>query len=160
MENEDFVKELGYLGFTMRLKRISDAMMHEGRRLYSELDVDIEPNWYVVFKLLKKHDRLGVTEIAEKLQMSHPSVITITNKMMKAGYLESERDKEDTRKRVLELSARALKKLPEFEAIWDAGTAGMVKALEGLDALNFIEAVEQRFLHHKGFKDRTLEQLK
>ena len=74
MEN-DFVKELGYLGFTMRLKRISDALMHEGRRLYSELDVDIEPNWFVIFKLLGKHGAMTVTEISERVLMAHPSVI-------------------------------------------------------------------------------------
>ncbi|MBL4715159.1 MAG: MarR family transcriptional regulator [Bacteroidetes bacterium] len=159
MRKNDFVKELGYLGFTMRLKRISDAMMHEGRRLYSHLDVDIEPNWYVIFKLLKSRGAMSVTEISESIMMAHPSVITITNKMMDAGYLISEKDENDSRKRVLDLSVRASKKLPEYEKIWEAGESGVEKALEGLNALEFISILEDKFFS-KGFMQRTIEQLK
>jgi len=159
MKKVDFVKELGYLGFTMRLKRISDAMMHEGRRLYSDMDVDIEPNWYVIFKLLKTNGPLSVTEIAEYIMMSHPSVITITNKMMNAGYLDSEKDKVDSRKRVLDLSARAIQMLPAYEKIWQAGGKGIADALEEIHALDFLSALEEKFFS-KGFKERTLEQLK
>jgi len=159
MENKDFVKELGYLGLTMRLKRISDAMMHEGRRLYNDLDVDIEPNWYVIFKLLKSRGAMTVTEIADSILMAHPSVITITNKMMNSGYLISEKDENDSRKRVLDLSDRAIKMLPEYEKIWEAGENGIEKAMEGHNALAFITALEDQFFT-KGFKERTLEQLK
>ena len=158
MENNDFVKELGYLGFTMRLKRISDAMMHEGRRLYSELDVDIEPNWYVIFKLLKSRGAQSVTEIAESIKMAHPSVIHITNKMMDAGYLISEKDPTDSRKRVLDLSTRSIKMLPGYEKIWNAGEKGVEEALKEIDALTFISILEEKFFN-KGFKERTLEQL-
>jgi DNA-binding MarR family transcriptional regulator len=156
--NNDFVKELGYLGFTMRLKRISDAMMHEGRRLYSDLDFDIEPNWYVIFKLLKSRGPMCVTDIADSIRMAHPSVITITNKMLNAGYLISERDPSDSRKRVLDLSARSVKQLPEYEKIWDAGEKGVEQALGELNALEFISTLEDLFFN-KGFKERTLEQL-
>lgn len=158
MKNTDFVKELNYLGFTMRLKRISDAMMHEGRRLYSDLDVDIEPNWYVIFKLLKSRGAMSVTDIAESIMMAHPSVITITNKMINAGYLFSEKDKTDSRKRVLDLSSRAIKKLPEYEKIWAAGEKGIEEALEGLNALEFVSELEDKFFN-MGFKERTLTQL-
>jgi len=159
MENNDFVKELRYLGFTMRLKRISDALMYEGRRLYSDLEVDIEPNWYVIFKLLKSRGAMSVTGIAESIMIAHPSVIAITNKMMDAGYLISEKDKTDSRKRVIDLSARAIKLLPEYEKIWEAGEQGLEKALDGLNALEFISTLEKKFFK-KGFKERTLEQLK
>lgn len=155
----DFVKELGYLGFTMRLKRISDALMHEGRRLYSELDVDIEPNWFVVFKLLQSRGAMTVTQIAESVLMAHPSVITITNKMLSAGYLVSEKDPEDSRKRLMDLSDRAIKMLPEYEKIWDAGEIGIEKALDGLDPLQFITEMESRFAQ-RNFKQRTLKELK
>ena len=158
MGNNDFVKELGYLGFTMRLKRISDAMLHEARRLYSDLNIDIEPNWYVVFKLLESRGAMSVTEIADSIMMAHPSVITITNKMIDKGYLISEKDKTDFRKRVLDLSARSIKMLPEYEKIWAAGEQGIEKALKGLNALAFISAIENKFLA-KGFKERTMKQL-
>lgn len=158
MEN-DFVKELGYLGFTMRLKRISDAMMQEGRKLYQSLDVDIEPNWFVIFKLLKKEGKLSVTEISEKIYLSHPSVITIINKMIAANYLTSEKCEIDSRKRNVMLSQKALDKFPEFEEIWKAGEIGVENALKTMNGLELIELIENKFFD-KGFSERTMNELK
>lgn len=158
MKEKDFLKELGYLGFTTRLKRISDSLMHDGRKMYKELAVEIEPNWFVIFKLLIKYEKMTVTEIAENIQMSHPSVIAITNKMLDKQFLISVKDKDDSRKRVLYLSKKAVDNMPKYQKIWDAGISAMDKVLDGLDALNFISEMENRF-NNSGFKERTLTQL-
>lgn len=154
----DYIKNLDYLGFATRLKRISDALMHDGRRLYKELDMDIEPNWYLIFNLLETQDELSVTDISEVLQFSHPSVITITNKMEKAGYLLSEKSALDNRKRVLRLSPKAKEDRKKFTPVWAAATQGITEALEGLDALNFLSDLEER-LRTKDFKQRAIEAL-
>ena len=97
MEEKDFLQTLGYIGFATRLKRISDAFLHDGRKLYKELGLDIEPNWYIIFKILKLEKKLSVTEIAEKVQMSHPSVITLTDNMIAAGYVKTRPGRVDGR---------------------------------------------------------------
>lgn len=158
MVKDDFIKELGYLGVTTRLKRISDALMHDGRRMYNALGIDIEPNWFVIFELLKAHGPLGVTEIAERIRMAHPSVITIVNKMIEAGYLVSGKDDQDSRKRVLALSDRSMKMLPKYEKIWKEGEQVMIELLESHDALGFISSLEEK-LFSKGFKERMLEKI-
>lgn len=158
MEENDFVKELGFLSFPMRLKRISDAMLHQGRRLYKELDEDIEPNWFLIFKLLKNQDGKTVTEIAHMIKLSHPSVITITNKMIKTGYLVSKKDKKDFRKRTLHLSAKSINKLPKFEKIWEAGGLGVKNALKGMNAMEFISVLEDQF-YSQGFNERTIAEM-
>lgn len=155
---EDFIKELGLLSVVTRLKRISDVMIHDGRRLYKELGMDIEPNWYVIFKLLERKGELTVTEIAEKIGFAHPSVISIVNKMIKAGYLNEKKCGLDSRKRLLKLTPKAKEKMPEFEAVWDAGVAGIKRMLTDLDILSFLETVEQR-VFEKGFKQRALAEL-
>lgn len=155
---KDFIAELGLLSFVTRLKRVSDAMLHDGRRLYKELGMDIEPNWFVIFKLLEKHGEMTVTEIAEKIGFAHPSVISIVNKMIKGNYLEENKCGFDSRKRLLKLTPKAKEKMPEFEKVWDAGVAGVKLMLTDLDALSFLDAVEQR-VGEKGFKQRTLAQL-
>ena len=158
MENDDFVKELGYLGFTMRLKRVTDLLLHSGRSLYQELGLDIEPNWYVIFKLLKSRGPMCVTDIADAIKMAHPSVITLTNKMMNAGYLTSTKSETDSRKRNLSLSQSALDVLPQYEKIWDAGEKGVEEALGKMNALEFITSLEDIFFD-ENFKERTLKQL-
>jgi DNA-binding MarR family transcriptional regulator len=87
MKDVDFLRELGTISFVTRLKRISDAMLHDGRKIYKKFGYDIEPNWFVIFKLLEKYGELTVTEIADKIGFRHPSVIAIVNKMLKLGYV-------------------------------------------------------------------------
>lgn len=159
MSERDFAAELGCLGFTMRLKRISDSLMHDGKRMYKQLGVDIEPNWYVIFRLLKQEGEQSVMEIAEKIKLAHPSVITITTKMMKAGYLTSEQCSADSRKRLLNLTPKALEKLPEFERIWNAGEKSIVQALKDTQVMQALKIIEERFAE-KGFRERTIENLK
>ena len=158
MPKDDFIKELGYLGITTRFKRLSDMLMHDGKKMYSALKIDIEPNWFVVFKLLKARGPLGVTEIADHIGMAHPSVITLVNKMIASGYLNSGKDEKDSRKRVLGLSNKALTKLPEYEKIWKMGEKVMAELLEENNTLEVIASLEEK-LFAKGFKERMLEEL-
>ncbi|MFL6466363.1 MAG: GNAT family N-acetyltransferase [Pyrinomonadaceae bacterium] len=156
--NGDFLSELGQNAVVTRLKRVSDAMLHDGKRMYKELGMDIEPNWFAIFKLLKKHQRLSVTEIAEAIGLSHPSVISIIRKMSDAGYLKESRSKDDDRKRILSLTAKANRRMPEFEQVWDAGTAGVKRMMHDTDILGMLDVLEER-IAAKGFRERTLDEL-
>ena len=158
MEQQDFLRDLGSIAVVTRLKRISDAMLHDGRRMYKELGMDIEPNWFAIFKLVERFDSLTVTEIAAQMGFAHPSVISIVNKMIKAGYLQESRSADDNRKRILELTDKARTKMPEFEEVWDAGKAGFKKMMFDADVLSMLDALETR-ISEKGFRRRSLEQL-
>ena len=155
---DDFLLELGQNAVVTRLKRISDAMLHDGKRMYKELGMDIEPNWFAVFKLLNKLDSLSVTEIAEAIGLSHPSVISILNKMSEAGYLKEARSQNDDRKRILSLTAKAKRRMPEFEKVWDAATAGFKRMMRDADILGLLTVLEQR-IAERGFRERTFDEL-
>ncbi len=134
-------------------------MMHSGRQMYKQLGVDVEPNWFLVFKLLQKYKRLSVTEIAAKIHFSHPSVVGIVNKMIKNDYLVSHTDELDSRKRQVTLSKKAMEKLPELEKVWAAGTEAVASILpEKNDFLELITHLEDQ-LSTSGFMKRTLKQL-
>ncbi|MGH9949203.1 MAG: bifunctional helix-turn-helix transcriptional regulator/GNAT family N-acetyltransferase [Pyrinomonadaceae bacterium] len=154
----NFLSELGLNAVVTRLKRASDAMLQDGKRMYAELGMDIEPNWFAVFKLLEKYRRLNVTEIAEHIGMSHPSMISIINKMISAGYLKESRSKGDSRQRILSLTAKSKRKIPEFQKVWDAATAGFKRMMHDRDILGMLDDLESR-IAEKGFRERTLEQL-
>jgi MarR family transcriptional regulator, negative regulator of the multidrug operon emrRAB len=85
-------------------------------------------------------------------------VITLTNKMMKAGYLTSKTCEQDSRRRVLGLTQKSIDIMPQLEAIWNAGERGVIEALQNTNAMQVLAILEERFAD-KGFKDRTLEQL-
>jgi ribosomal protein S18 acetylase RimI-like enzyme len=156
--NEDFLSRIGTLGFVARLKRISDAMLHDGRRLYKKLGLDIEPNWFVIFKLLKERENLTVTEIASEIGFAHPSVISIVNRMAAAGYIKESKSSDDNRKRLLSLTPKAIRKLPEFERVWEAGTAAYKRMLSEIDIVRFIDTIEANY-REKSFAERALEEI-
>jgi len=158
MKEKDFLQSLGYIGFATRLKRIGDAFLHDGRKLYKELGLDIEPNWYIIFKILKQEKKLSVTEISDKVQMSHPSIISLTDNMIEAGYVKTRPGRVDGRVRMLELTRKAKIRLPELEKMWDAGEVALEKAFRDIDGLEVVGKIEER-LNKSGFKDRTLKEL-
>ena len=155
----DFLKELGYLVLIARLKRLSDSMLYSIRDLYKLKSIDIEPNWHLVFLILKKHKTRTMTEIAESFQLSQPAIVKIIDKMKKKGYIDIINDTNDNRKRQLQLSKKAISELPFFEKIWNAGQESIREMLEeNEEFLNLLEKMEQH-LDNKSFKERVLNRL-
>lgn len=154
----DFLQEMGAMALATRLKRLSDKMTHSGRQMYKELRMDIEPNWFVIFKILQKHPQLSVVEIANKIHFSHPSVVAMVKKMMEAGYIISRSSPNDMRRQLLILTPKAHQKLPEFEILWEAGVNGVSETLNNSDFLLQLTALENAF-EEASFKSRTLNVL-
>jgi len=155
----DFLKELGYLGLIARLKRLSDSILYSIRDLYKLENIDIEPNWHLVFLILKKHKTRTMSEIAESFHLSQPAIVKIINKMKKKGYIDIVKDTYDNRKRQLQLSQKAISELPRFEKIWHAGQESIKEILEANQAfLDLLENFEQQ-IEQKGFKERVLKHL-
>jgi DNA-binding MarR family transcriptional regulator len=156
---DDFLTELGYLALAARFKRLSEAMVHGGRNMYKSLNLDIEPNWYLIFKLLSKHQKLSITKISKLLRFSHPSVISMVKKMKARGYLSTSVDANDSRKQIVKLTSKAHDLLPRLEDIWKAGSEGTKKMLDDNDGfLNKLTNLEIQFREHD-FMVRTLKEL-
>ena len=156
----DFVNELGYLALATRFKRLSEAMVHSGREMYKQLNLDVEPNWFLIFKLLKKYETLSVTEMATKLHFSHPSVITLIQKMEQNGYVSASSDTRDARKKNYTLTKKAIATLPSLESIWEAGTIAVQNMFrENSHFMDELEELEIQF-SKQNFKDRTINKLK
>lgn len=153
MEN-DFLVEMGYPGLTGRLKRLNDLFVYQTREFYKSRNLEIEPNWHMIFLLLQKQEEMTVTEIAEALHLSHPAIVKLTKKMKKKGYLESSQDPEDSRKNQLRLSAKAKRELPELERLWQAGNRAIEELLNNSsELLKNLEVVEKN-MSRSDFKER------
>ena len=151
----DFLTGLEHLGFTARMKRMNERIASSTVEHYSKQHLGIEPNWHVVFLLLKEKKRLTVTEMAAMLGFSHPALIKITKKMKEAGYLTSFKDAKDARKTNLELSSKGKKALVHFEQEWFR-IETILKDLVSHSFLEELEVLEKAF-GTKGFKDRYEE---
>ncbi|MCJ0743428.1 MarR family winged helix-turn-helix transcriptional regulator [Pedobacter montanisoli] len=159
MKKKDFLKELELMALISRIKRLCDDLQYSTKDFYKSLQVDIEPNWSIIFLLFKKYGTLTITDISEYLRQSHPAVIKVINKMKTAGYINSVTDEKDSRKQILSLSDKALKAFPEFEQYWNACVATMKEITN--DCPNFLEdlgKIEQK-VQGSSYKERTLRNL-
>jgi DNA-binding MarR family transcriptional regulator len=89
-------------------------------RLYGELELDVEARWFPVLYLLSNGGQAAVTEIGERVKMTHPAIHQIAGAMSEAGLLLSETDGDDQRKRLLSLSPKGMEVARRLEPIWDA----------------------------------------
>lgn len=140
---DDFLVEMGYPGLTARLKRLNDQFVYQTKEFYKIKGLEIDPNWHMVFLLLLKYEELTVMEIAERLNLSHPAIVKLINKMKEKGYIKSKRDKEDLRKYHLKLSEKAQQELPQFEQYWKAGNRAVEEMMNhSKKLLDLLEEVE------------------
>ncbi|WP_047099087.1 MarR family winged helix-turn-helix transcriptional regulator [Chryseobacterium lactis] len=154
----DFIKELGYKALDSRLKRISDRMSHDVRKFYKEFGIDVEPNWYLVLMLLQQKGEISITDIAEPLGYSHPSVVVIVKKMTDKGYLLIKKDRTDKRKQIISLSPKAIDMLPQLEQIWDSCEKAILQLIsEDLTILSYLDDIDQE-LKSESFYSRFKQQ--
>lgn len=115
----DFIKDLEFIGYTARIRRLSDKLNKMGRVVYNDLNLEIEPNWHLILLLLEEEKELTATEIAEILSFSHTAIIKIAKKMVQSGFLNCQKSTIDSRKQLYSLTEKATKKLPKLKAIWN-----------------------------------------
>ena len=156
---EDLIRHLGYANLDTRLKRISDQMSHSLRAMYRNLNIDTEPNWYLVLWIVDHQPNVSVMEIADKLRFTHQSIMTMTNKMINKGYLQSEKDMVDKRKTVFKLTKKAQDNLPLFTEIWEVGKKVTLDLLDSnTEIMMHLERLEAN-LQKASFGERIAEEL-
>ena len=155
----DLINEMGYIALATRLKRISDKMSHSTRLMYKQIDMDIEPNWYLVLILVKEKPNISVMEIAKSMGFTHQSVNTITSKMMKKGYLKISKGTKDKRKTVFNITSKSIDALPEIEKIWKIGKKVIYELLdEDITILKHLDTLESN-LDKTSFGQRIINKL-
>jgi DNA-binding MarR family transcriptional regulator len=140
---KDIISELGALAMGSRLKRMSDTVMRGGAEIYRSNNIDFEPKWFPLFYLLSKEEReLGIMEIAEKLNISHPAVIQLAKELEKQGWILSKKSKKDARKRFLQLTPKGRDFLPQLQAIW-TDIRALNEQIINSQATNLLRALEE-----------------
>ncbi|WKN41272.1 bifunctional helix-turn-helix transcriptional regulator/GNAT family N-acetyltransferase [Tunicatimonas pelagia] len=153
MNKHDVFFELGLLSLGSRLKRLSDQMMYQVSDIYRHRDIDFEPSWLPVFSLLQDGEARAVTDISYTLGLAHPSVIQITNAMIKKGVAVSQKDPSDSRRRLIQLTESGTSMLNNLTVVWDdiREAVGRIMEEANCNLLQDIEAVEKVMTHQNLF---------
>lgn len=102
----DFFRQVGKMAIGSRLRLLTDKITADAAEIYKLYNIDLKPKWFPIFHTLG-HGSFTITELAQKIGHSHPSVSKIVAEMLKGGIITEKKDK-DGRKTVISLSKRGL----------------------------------------------------
>ncbi len=155
----DILEELGALAMATRLKRLSDALMQDGTKIYQSAGQGFEPRWFPVFSYLYRKGPTSITELARGLGVSHPGINKIANEMIEVRIAAPYKVRNDKRKRVLALTRLGREKYEQMEPVWQDIRRAMQSAINdaGGDFLNQLGALEAS-IGERSFYDRFRDQ--
>ncbi|MEZ5083506.1 MAG: bifunctional helix-turn-helix transcriptional regulator/GNAT family N-acetyltransferase [Bacteroidales bacterium] len=156
----EFIKELGTVALGTRIKNLSESLMRDMVNIYKEQNIDFEPRWFTFFQLILKKKEVSITEIARELNQTHPAVVQVMNVLEKKKLILTNKDKNDSRKRVIKLSKKGRQLAEELAPTWEIVHMVSNEILEesAPDLLDKISKVET-VLHNKSTYFRIKEKL-
>lgn len=110
--------ELQELGFGSRMKRLSDTLMRDVKRVYKSLYIDFDPYLFPIYKTISDRDSISVGEISEALQITQPAVTQFINTLLKKELIVISPDENDKRKKLISLSKKGIELKERLIPIW------------------------------------------
>ena len=138
----DILQNLGALAVAARMKRMSEIIMRSGAEVYKFYGIDFEPKWFPLYYYLSENGESGIMEIADKLRVTHPTIIQIAKELEKKGLINSKKCDDDARKRKLKLSKKGQELLPSMQKVWEEIRAVNFKILSEKEN-NLLKALEE-----------------
>jgi len=149
------IDESGILAISTRLQRLSEQIRKDGFMVYKANGINFEPKWFPVIYTLHLKPVLSVVELATEIGYTHPSTITLLKELEKEKLIRSKKDKNDERKRLLQLSEKGKKLVEEMQPVWGTIIAAITELTDTQNNLmKAIVEVEQQ-LQQKSFFERA-----
>jgi DNA-binding MarR family transcriptional regulator len=149
------IDESGLLAISTRLQRLSEQLRKDGALIYKEKGIEFEPKWFPVIYTLHHKPVLSVVELAAEIGYTHPSTISLLKELEKEKLIKSQKDKQDERKRLLQLSPKGKKLVEQMQPVWQIMISAIAELTDTRNNLmKAIEEVEDR-IKEKSFLDRA-----
>ena len=149
------IDESGLLAISTRLQRLSDQLRRDGAQIYKDNGIEFEPKWFPVVYTLYHKPGLSVVELAAEIGYAHPSTISLLKELEKLKLVLSRRDRQDERKRLLQLSDKGKQLVQQMRPVWEIMIRAFVELTDTRNnLLRAIEEVEARMME-RSFLERT-----
>jgi DNA-binding MarR family transcriptional regulator/N-acetylglutamate synthase-like GNAT family acetyltransferase len=102
----DFFNKTGKMALGSRLRLLAAKVTDDAAKIYELYGADFSPKWFPVLFVLSEEGVKTVTEIAEQIGHSQPSVTKIVKEMAKAGLVKDNLKSTDKRKNVVGLTEK------------------------------------------------------
>lgn len=111
----NFYRQTGKMALGSRLRRLSERFMEDAANIYALYEVALDPKWFPVFYVLSHQEEASITEIAQIIGHSHPSVSQIVKEMKAQGVAITDKSTKDARVNVARLSNTGKQLIPKIE---------------------------------------------
>ncbi|MBL8656706.1 MAG: MarR family transcriptional regulator [Altererythrobacter sp.] len=139
---EDASRSAGSAAIGARLRRLSDRIDRDATQVYTTLGIAFEQRWYGPLTHIAHSGPLSVSDIANRLRITHVSVSQAVAALESHGLVESAPDPADGRRRLLALTGAGRALVDRLTPLWAAcNTAAMEldhaagQVVEALDRL-------------------------
>lgn len=104
----EFFNKVGKVALGSRLRLMTASFTEDAAEIYKLYGVDFNPKWFPVFYTLTEEREITITEIANEIGHSQPSVSKIIQEMTGAGILEEGLKNDDKRKNSVVLTEKGI----------------------------------------------------
>ena len=157
----DKLKSFGELALGSRLKRLSDVLIKDVKKIYKSLYIDFDPTHLPVFKTIYEEQKISVGEIAIFLKITQPAVTQVVHALEKKKLVTVSADKIDKRKKIISLSRKGKNTILKLRPLWGIINSEM-ENLTKFESTKFLIQIEniENALRKETFYNRVIDALK
>lgn len=108
MNTKNIFEKTGHIALSSRLRVFTSQLTDEAQKIFDLYEVQLSPNWFLVFYILSDGSKKTITQIAEEIKHSQPSVTKIIKEMKISGLVTTNITSVDKRANVVALSKSGL----------------------------------------------------
>lgn len=160
MESNMF-KKTGKMALGSRLRLFTAKITEDAAQIYALYGVEFSPKWFPVFFVLSEEGEKTITEIANEIGHSQPSVTKIIQEMLLSGLVENKLKSTDKRRNVVNLTPKGML-LSETIRVQCSDVDAAIESVIAEATHNLWEALEEWefLLEQKSLFRRVQEQKK
>lgn len=129
----NFYRDLGYLVFGSRLRRLSELFLSDVNNIYKAHKIPFDASWFPVFYILSAEGEISIRKISDELGISHSAASQMVSSLQEKGYIKSTVSKKDARHKVVTFTPKGQKLLQKIQPVWK-GLQGAMEELAGGEA--------------------------
>ncbi|UWY27579.1 bifunctional helix-turn-helix transcriptional regulator/GNAT family N-acetyltransferase [Flavobacterium sp. TR2] len=104
----EFFDKVGKAALGSRLRLMTAIVTDDAAKIYELYGVDFVPKWFPVFYTLAEEREITITEIANEIGHSQPSVSKIIQELITAGLIQENAKSDDKRKNNVALTEKGI----------------------------------------------------
>lgn len=111
----EFFDKVGKVALGSRLRLMTSIITDDAAKIYKLYGIDFMPKWFPVFYTLAEEREVTITEIANEIGHSQPSVSKIVQEMIASGLVQESSKSNDKRRNMVTLTVLGMSVFEEIK---------------------------------------------